>query len=174
MHNASSQLTELIDSITELVGEVMGMLPNHGITSSERQRLLLALRELETLLQDTGVTNHEPSTVTQVPVFTAQDLVATIKTSTSNEEALRTVMLSTEIPLHWSTIFQRVYPLVQGSLRPQDELPQTGHPGLTRWQYRLSWQMQLLRTEGVVRPHGDGYWMRSDPDAPLLQPGLFD
>jgi len=174
MQNASSQLTERINALTDLVGEVMDLLHSHGISSSERQRLQASLCELETVLQQVGEAQTESSNVTRIPIFNAQDIVATIKTATSNEEALRTVMLSTDIPLSWMTIYRRVYPLIVDSLRPQDELPQTGHPGLTRWQYRLSWQMQLLRNEGVVRPTGDGYWMRSDPEAPKLQPGLFD
>jgi hypothetical protein len=34
--------------------------------------------------------------------------------------------------------------------------------------------MQQLRTEGVVRSTGDGYWMRTDADAPKIQPALFE
>jgi hypothetical protein len=83
-------------------------------------------------------------------------------------------MLTSTIPLHWSTIYQRVYAIAHDSLRPQDELSQSGHPGVSRWQYRLSWLMQQLRAEGVVRSIGDGYWMRTDADAPKIQPALFE
>lgn len=149
-----------------------------GVHLNDPQKALLGeiLNQLKSVLetQDTEMLTASSACVTQVPVFDPNDLVRTLQTAAFDENALRKVMLSTDIPLHWNTIYQRIYPLIVDRLRPQDEQQQAGHPGLSRWQYRLSWHMQQLRSEGVVRSVGNGYWMRTDPDAPPLQAALFD
>jgi len=174
MNDAGTRLVDILERLAGITAELSEVVCDVHISESQLKSLKVLVQQLQMILDQQEAGFPGVATVTQVPVFTAGDLVRTIHTATSDESALRTVMLSTDIPLHWNTIFPRIYPLIKARLRPQDELPQAGHPGLLRWQYRLSWQMQLLRAEGVVRSVGDGYWMRTDPDAPKLQTGLFD
>lgn len=174
MQNASSPFAIIMERLSRVVTEITELSLSEQLSPADKARLEPVLREIKRLQSSPSVTISESQPVLQIPVFDSTDLVSRIKLATSNENALRTVMLATDIPIHWSTIYQRIYPLIRELLRPQDELPQHGHPGLLRWQYRLSWQMQLLRAQGVVRSTGDGYWMRIDPDAPQHQPALFD
>jgi hypothetical protein len=174
MQDASSRLVDILERLTTDMAELTDLAGAVSIPEAQKASLRAILQQFYFILEQEDIGSPEPQSVTQVPVFNANNLARTIHTAASDENALRTVMLSTGIPLHWNTIYARIYPLIKAQLRPQDELPQTGHPGLLRWQYRLSWQMQLLRAEGVVRSVGDGYWMRIDPDAPKLQTALFD
>lgn len=174
MQDASNRLVDILERLATDVSELSDVADAVGIPEQQKVMLREILHKFQFLLEQQDVRVQELTAVTQVPVFNVTDLARTIHTAASDENALRTIMLSTDIPLHWNTIYARIYPLIKAHLRPQDELPQTGHPGLLRWQYRLSWQMQLLRAEGVVRSVGDGYWMRTDPDAPKLQTALFE
>lgn len=170
----TSRMVEVVERIAVLTAELADLTGVQDCPSAEQIRLREVIHSLESILNPDDLTSNTTSTLTRVPMFTSSELVSTINLASSTEEALRHVMLTTTIPLHWSTIYQRVYAIAQDSLRPQDELSQLGHPGVSRWQYRLSWQMQQLRSEGVVRSIGDGYWMRTDADAPKIQPALFD
>ena len=170
----TSRMVELVERISVLTAELADLTAVQDCPSAEQIRLREVIHTLESILNPDDLTSNTTSILTRVPMFTSSELVSTINLASSTEEALRHVMLTTTIPLHWSTIYQRVYAIAQDSLRPQDELSQSGHPGVSRWQYRLSWQMQQLRSEGVVRSTGDGYWMRTDADAPKIQPALFD
>ncbi|MFM2221784.1 MAG: hypothetical protein RLZZ78_41 [Armatimonadota bacterium] len=174
MDTSSSRLTELLNTLTELTAELVDLSRSSDISSGEQSMIRDAVLCLDALLQPAEVTGGTNVRVTQLPVFTTDELISTIQSAQTNEDALRHVMLTTDIPIHWNTIFPRVFAIIRDSLRPHDELPQTGHPGMTRWQYRLSWQMQQLRSEGVVRSAGGGYWIRTDPNAPNHQPALFD
>jgi hypothetical protein len=174
MDTSSSRLAELLKSLTELTAELVDVSRSSGIQSDEQSTIREAIRCLETTLQPDVETVGTNLRVTQLPVFTSDELISTIQSAQTNEEALRQVMLTTDISIHWNTIYPRVFAIIRDSLRPHDALPQTGHPGMTRWQYRLSWQMQQLRSEGVVRSAGGGYWIRTDPNAPNHQPALFD
>ncbi len=174
MDTSSSRLTGLLNTLTELTAELVDLSRSSGISSGEQSMIRDAVLCLDALLQPTEDTVGTNVRVTQLPVFTTDELISTIQSAQTNEDALRHVMLTTDIPIHWNTIYPRVFAIIRDSLRPHDELPQTGHPGMTRWQYRLSWQMQQLRSEGVVRSAGGGYWIRTDPNAPNHQPALFD
>lgn len=174
MQDASSRLVDILDRLTSEMAELSDLAGAVSISEEQKAALRAIIQQFHVILEQQEVSKPQLTTVTQVPVFNAIDLARTVHTAASDENALRTVMLSTDIPLHWNTIYQRIYPLIKAQLRAQDELPQTGHPGLLRWQYRLSWQMQVLRAQGVVRSVGEGYWMRTDPDAPKLQTALFD
>ena len=170
----TNRLVELVDRISILTAELAELTAAQEFSPAEQMMLREVIQTLESILNPDDLTSNTTSKLTLVPMFTSGELVSTINLASSTEEALRHVMLTSTIPLHWSTIYQRVYAIAHDSLRPQDELSQSGHPGVSRWQYRLSWQMQQLRTEGVVRSIGDGYWMRTDADAPKIQPALFE
>ena len=170
----TNRLVEVVDKISILTAELTYLTSAQEIPAAEQIRLCEVIQTLESILDSDAMRSKTNVAMTLVPMFTSSELVSTINLASSTEEALRHVMLTTDIPLHWHTIYQRVYAISHDSLRPQDELSQAGHPGVSRWQYRLSWQMQQLHTEGVVRSTGDGYWMRTDADAPKLQPVLFD
>lgn len=170
----TNRLVEVVDKMSILTAELTDLTSAQEIPAAEQIRLCEVIQTLESILDSDAMRSKTNVAMTLVPMFTSSELVSTINLASSTEEALRHVMLTTDIPLHWNTIYQRVYAISHDSLRPQDELSQAGHPGVSRWQYRLSWQMQQLRTEGVVRSTGDGYWMRTDADAPKLQPVLFD
>jgi hypothetical protein len=174
MNDGSDRMLELVERLTKALAELSMLATTVQIPEPQKLSLRDQLDQLDVLLEQEQLVIQSPISITQVPVFDAADLAKTVQTGKSDEQALRKVMLSTDIPLHWSTIYKRIYPMLKDHLRPQDELPQAGHPGLSRWQYRLSWQMQLLRNEGIVRSVGDGYWMRTDPAAPKLQTVLFD
>jgi hypothetical protein len=174
MDNSTSRLAELLDSLTELTAELAELSRLSGTSSVEQSKIREAVLCLEAILQPAEEHIGTSVRVTQLPIFTTDELISTIQSAQTNEDALRHVMLTTDIPIHWNTIYPRVFAIIRDSLRPHDELPQTGHPGMTRWQYRLSWQMQQLRAEGVVRSAGGGYWIRTDPNAPNHQPALFD
>jgi hypothetical protein len=170
----TNRLVEFVDRTWVLTAELAELTAAQELPPAERMRLREVIQTLESILNPDDLISNTTSALSLVPMFTSSELVSTINLASSTEEALRHVMLTSTIPLHWSTIYQRVYAIAHDSLRPQDELSQSGHPGVSRWQYRLSWQMQQLRTEGVVRSTGDGYWMRTDADAPKIQPALFD
>ena len=170
----TNRLVELVDRTSVLTAELAELTAAQELPPAEQMRLREVIQTLESILNPDDLSSNTTSALTLVPMFTSSELVSTINLASSTEEALRHVMLTTDIPLHWNTIYQRVYAIAHDSLRPQDELSQAGHPGVSRWQYRLSWQMQQLRTEGVVRSTGDGYWMRTDADAPKIQPALFE
>jgi len=170
----TNRLVEIVDQISILTTELTDLMSVQELPSAEQLRLSEVIQTLDSILDSDALRSETNVAMTLVPMFTSSELVSTINLASSTEEALRHVMLTSDIPLHWNTIYQRVYAIAHDSLRPQDELSQAGHPGVSRWQYRLSWQMQQLRTEGVVRSTGDGYWMRTDADAPKLQPELFD
>lgn len=174
MQGGSNRLVDILERLASDVSELSDVADSVGIPEQQKVTLREILHKFQFILEQKDVLVQELTAVTQVPVFNVTDLARTIQTAASDENALRTIMLSTDIPLHWNTIYARIYPLIKAQLRPQDELPQTGHPGLLRWQYRLSWQMQVLKSDGVVRSVGDGYWMRTDPDAPKLQTALFE
>lgn len=174
MNDDSDRMIELVERLTKDLAELTMLATTVQIPEAQKLSLREQFDQLDALLEQQQLFVPSAISVTQVPVFNATDLAKTVQTGKSDEQALRKVMLSTDIPLHWSTIYQRIYPMLKDHLRPEDELPQAGHPGLSRWQYRLSWQMQLLRNEGIVRSVGDGYWMRTDPAAPKLQTVLFD
>ena len=174
MDTSLNRLTELLDSLNNVTAELVDFARSSGIPSQKHSTIREAVRCLESIIPNDGEVKEAKLRVTQLPVFTSDELVSTIQSAQTNEDALRHVMLSTDIPIHWNTIYPRVFAIIRDTLRPHDALPQTGHPGMTRWQYRLSWQMQQLRSEGVVRSAGGGYWIRTDPNAPNHQPALFD
>ena len=157
----TNRLVEIVDQISILTTELTDLMSVQELPSAEQIRLSEVIQTLDSILDSDALRSETNVAMTLVPMFTSSELVSTINLASSTEEALRHVMLTTDIPIHWNTIYQRVY-------------AKAGHPGVSRWQYRLSWQMQQLRTEGVVRSTGDGYWMRTDADAPKLQPELFD
>jgi len=174
MNEVSARLVDMLEYLQSLSTQRSNFAGANAITDRDVATLRAINQEITLILQNHGGCDSETMTVTQMPVFSVTDLVETLHITGINDRALREVMLTSDVPLHWSTIYQRVYPLILPHLRQQDKLPQSGHAGMSRWQYRLSWCMQELRTEGLVRSVGNGYWVRSDPDAPQHQAALFE
>ena len=174
MGSPTSSVDDLIGNLAEVTKEIIELSKHHGISADQQDRIRTIHCDLDMAIQASSQRVSTVGEITNVPLFSTGDLANTVKRITSFEEALRAVMISTDVPLHWNTIYSRVLALTQENLSPVDTLPQRGHPSMARWQYRLSWQMQQLRLEGIVKSVGDGYWMRVDPDAPIHQPALFD
>ena len=174
MEIASKRLVDFIKRLKIVTEEVIDLHVAGELTREQQEEIRGILVSVDCALQLFPETNLELADITHLPLFTGSELAHTIKCHARCADALRTVMLSTEIPLHWNTIYQRVFALMDGNFSDSDNMPQHGHPGMTRWQYRLSWDMQQLRSEGAVKSVGDGYWMRTDSNAPRYQTELFD
>jgi hypothetical protein len=154
MQDASSRLVDILERLTTDMAELTELAVAISIPEAQKASLRAILQQFYFILEQQDIESPEPQSVTQVPVFNANDLARTIHTAASDEIALRTVMLSTDIPLHWNTIYARIYPLIKAQLRPPS--------------YRLHCSMSdasvFVRINNILARHADAKWVQGMQD----------